>query len=521
MMFQGTRSDANQAFAHYLAKFQEQMADIASVLKAPDNARVFAAQAHLEVSGVGKVLLSISAPSNIAYADANSYIAALTVTEAFSDSDGNAVQRLYRQLDLLPLTSYELADLRRQFPLTQEFAESRGSRAMADHAFYLSIHHMTDFVAMMDALLAMGADPRYMTILDKGYPYTRRDRVDGWLRDTLGIKVDPYPERVASLDAHIERARGAGLKTIIFDDGGYIWPVVVEYYLNAAAEFVGIVEQTMSGIWKLDGLPLPIPVFSVAESQLKATVESYGVATAAVASIFDRLPHEKFEGRPALVVGYGRIGREVATILRERRMRVAVHDSEIVALVAAHEEGFITSRSLAHLIESHQPLLVVGAAGRGSLRGEHLSAFRKSCYLASVTSRTYEFDLEEFAEVALKVLNYDRLGHAYHLGQGVELCVLGHGMPMNFYHAESLPNRYIDLIISALLLGGVTLAQPDSGGLVAGHNLALTNTILNTSAALDTYYDWYGEPSARRELLTPGGSVPAFHAVPWAFPPQS
>jgi hypothetical protein len=64
------------------------------------------------------------------------------------------------------------------------------------------------------------------------------------------------------------------------------------------------------------------------------------------------------------------------------------------AMRCSYEEGFATSRSLTGLIESHQPLLLVGAGGRGSLRGKHLAAFRKSCYLASITSRTYEFVLD-------------------------------------------------------------------------------------------------------------------------------
>jgi adenosylhomocysteinase len=516
--FQGTSSDARQALEYYLAKFRDRSADIVSVVTAPGDATAFAAQAHCEFPDVGKIVLSISTPPDTAYADINSYVAALTITQPFGGADAHTVRALFGQLDLLPLTGLELAELRRQFPLTQQFAASCEASALAGHAYFLAIHHMTDFVAMVDALLAMGASPQHITILDKGYPYARRHRVDAWLRDTLGIRVDLYPDRVSSVGAHIERARTAGLRTIIFDDGGYTWPVVAEYYPEATDEFVGIIEQTMSGIWKLDGVPLPVPVFSVAESQLKATIESYGVAAAALRSIFDRMPHEKFEGRPALVVGYGRIGRQVAATLRERRMRVAVYDSEMVALVAAHEEGFITSRSLAGLIESHQPLLLVGAAGRGSLRGEHLWAFRNSCYLASVTSRTYEFALDEFAVAARSVHDYGRLGHGYILDGDVELCVLGHGMPVNFYHAESLPNRYVDLILSSLLLGGVTLARPNCGGLLPGHNVELTNQILNASASLGAYYDLYGEQTAHRELLTPGDSAPRFTVVPWAYP---
>ncbi|MGH3886050.1 MAG: NAD(P)-dependent oxidoreductase [Pseudonocardiaceae bacterium] len=391
---------------------------------------------------------------------------------------------------------------------------------MSGLAFLMAIHHMTDFVGMLDALVAMGADRRHVTILDKGYPYTDRHRVDGWLRTTLGMNVDFYPDRERIIGQHIARAEAAGLKTMIFDDGGHCWPVVAERYPNKMGEFIGIVEQTMSGIWKIEGLPLPVPIFSVAESQLKATIESYGVVHAGVRSLLDRLPHEKWEGRPALVLGYGRIGRQVAHILRSLRMRVAVYDREIVGLVAAHEEGFNTSRSLPNLIESHQPLLVFGSAGRGSLRGEHLGAFRKSAYLVSVTSRTYEFAQHEFAAAAKRVVDYGRLGHAYLMDSGIELCLVGHGMPINFYHAESLPNRYIDLIISSLLLGGVTLARPAQGGFEPGHNLERTNAVLNASPALETYYDWYGEPSARRDLLTPGEDAPDLTGdVPWTFLP--
>jgi adenosylhomocysteinase len=517
VVFQGSAADAAQVLRHYLGKLLSAGARMVSSITTPESTRFFAGQAHVNVPGVGGVALSVSAPAKVAYADTHSYTAALTITDA-AHSDAETAQELFRGLELIPLTSLELADLRRQFPLTQQLAISCGKDALAGHAYYLSIHHMTDFVAMMGALISMGADPRHITILDKGYPYARRHRVDAWLRESLGIHVDLYPERVASVGAHIERARAAGLKTLVFDDGGYTWPVVIENYSNATGEFIGIVEQTMSGIWKLAGIPLPLPVFSVAESQLKATMESYGVAHAAVRSILDRLPHEKFEGRPAIIVGYGRIGRQVAHLLRTLRMRVAVYDHETVALVAAHEEGFDTSRSLSDLIERHQPLLLVGTAGRNSLRGEHVSAFRKSCYLASVTSRTYEFALDEFAGRAKSVHDYGRLGHGYILSGGIELCVLGHAMPVNFYHAESLPNRYIDIIFSSLLLGGATLARPDRGGFHPGHNLERTNEILNASPALEAYYDWYGESAAPRDLLTPGETAPKFEAIPWSFP---
>lgn len=472
----------------------------------------------LVLPGGEQAVLSVAPPPNKHYAESNSYIATLTLSEG-DPAESPVTLQVMRQLELLPLTDYEIEEVRRQFPLTQEFAAKCGKEALAGYAYFLAIHHMTDFVGMMDALVAMGVDPRNVTILDKGYPYTKRHRVDGYLRDKLGLRVFTYPERSAGIKDHLEMAKSRNLKTLVFDDGGHVLPIILTEYPEDASQIIGLVEQTVSGIWKLEGLSVPVPVFSVAESQLKAALESYGVAEAGVRSVLSLLPEEKFEGQAALVIGYGRIGRQVAAILRSRRMRVAVHDRSTVQLVTAHEEGFQTSRSLSRLIADHQPLLIVGTAGRNSLTREHLSSFRKSCYLASITSRTFEFNQEDLRSGAQQVLDYGRLGHGYVLDNGTEICLLGHGMPINFYHASSLANRYIDLIVAALLLGGVTLAARGQGGFRPGHNVDLTNKILNSSSILDIYYDWYGEPTARRELLSPRPQtgLTRYEAPPWTF----
>jgi adenosylhomocysteinase len=120
-------------------------------------------------------------------------------------------------------------------------------------------------------------------------------------------------------------------------------------------------------------------VFSVAESALKAAVEAPHVAAAAINSVIEQLPDETWAGRPALVLGYGRLGRQAARLLRDiHRMRVAVHDREPAALVTAHVDGFAVSRDLAALVGAHRPLLVIGAAGGGGLTGEHAEAFVSS-----------------------------------------------------------------------------------------------------------------------------------------------
>lgn len=449
----------------------------------------------------------------------------LTASVTISDPGRNTsdgLSGILAVLDSLPLTGWELARIGEQMPVTAGLAGYLGSSAFADVAVLCAIHHMRDFTAMAAALTACGARPGLITVIDKGYPYRMRGRVDGWLRHGLGASVVPYPGRVAGIRAHLDRAAASGVRTLVFDDGGYVLPAVLDHMPDRASEIAGVVEQTMSGIWKIEPYgQLPVPVFSVAESDLKAAVEAPYVAAAATSAVADLLRDEMWAGRPALVLGYGRLGRQAARLLRDvYRMRVAVYDQQPATLVTAQVDGFAVSGSLTGTLRTHQPLLVLGSAGRGSLTGEHAGAFTSSAYLASMTSRDYEFPLSEWAERAIRVVDYGPLGHGYLMPGGIELCVLGDGLPVNFHHRESVPGRVIDLVFAALLLGGATLARPDRGGHSLGRDLACVNRTLAASPAMTSFLDRYGDDGPHRQLLTPpAGDCPDHTRLPWKYGP--
>jgi adenosylhomocysteinase len=238
-----------------------------------------------------------------------------------------------------------------------------------------------------------------------------------------------------------------------------------------------------------------------------------------VSAITSMLSDELWAGRPALVLGYGRLGRQAARLLRDvHRMRVAVHDPAPAALVTAQVDGFAVSGSLDDLLASHRPLLVLGSAGRGSLTGRHAAAFRSSAYLASMTSRDYEFSLAEWAQQADRVIDYGPLGHAYLMPGGIELCVLGDGLPVNFHHRESVPGRVIDLVFAALLIGGATLTRPGYGGHRAGRDLDCVNRTLTASPAVTAFLTAHSDDGPGRRLLTPTASgCPDYGRVPWAY----
>ncbi|WP_157521893.1 hypothetical protein [Herbidospora cretacea] len=444
----------------------------------------------------GSVRLFIGSPAQPKAHAEGSYTATLILEETAGLSTDQAREAL-AAVRRIPFTTTEMNVLRDQMPLTGELSAFLPPGCLSSVAPVLTVHHMTDFLVMVEAVLAMGVPAQAITVLDKGYPYRHTDRVDAHLT-RQGIAVWPWTDAANALDDHAQRATGLGLRGLLVDDGGYTLPVLLEQRPDLLSHFVGLVEQTISGITRLEPWEgrIPLPIFSVAESRLKATVECYGIADAAVRNLLRLLPEEKLEGQPALVVGFGRIGEHIADVLRSRRMRVAVHDRQLVRLIAAHERGFLTNRCLSTLLSDHRPLLIVGCTGRTGLRGEHAAAITRNCYLVSTTSRNREFAVAELTDEARRVTDEGVLGTRLHLPSGAQATLVGDGFPINFHHAESLPNMYSDLILASLLVAASTLAAPDHG-FAAGHNVAASDRVLESCGLLERYYARFGPEALR------------------------
>ena len=432
------------------------------------------------------IQVTVSKPSHSAAVRAKTFNAIVIGNDTISSDQ--ALARFRR----LPFTELEMAVTREQMPITAGMSEMLPGRPLEGVGILLTIHHMSDFLVLIESLIALGADPRLITVIDKQYPYAKSARVDAQLVRAYGIEVGLYSDLAFTVRAHYGRVAATGHRSVIMDDGGYVTPVIIRELPETLRHWIGVVEQTASGIWKIEDLATPYPVFTVAESRLKGTIESYGIADTAVRNVLNLLPNEKFEGQAAVVIGYGRIGRQVASILRSRRMRVGVFDREITHLLRAHEEGFETRRTLEKLLAKTQPLLVVGCAGRNSFGLSNGMAIGRDCYLVSTTSRDYEFDLAALRTASSRVEDLGLVGTRYTLSGGPSLTVLGHGMPINFHFAESLPNKYVDIVMGSLIVGAVKLVSEKHGFEPGLRNLERTNQALVDSGIIDAYYTYHG-----------------------------
>ena len=419
----------------------------------------------------------------------------------------------------LPFTPLELEVLAHDMPLTASVSARApdwipsvevGEQPLAGYGAVFTIHHQTDFVLLLEQALELGLDRHLVTVIDKEYRYRFSRRVDAHLRDRLVVPVYRYSEIDHGLSEHIRRVEAARARsgattwtpTIVVDDGGYILPRLIESFEPFLSLFTGVVEQTKSGIWKLRPFAhdLRVPLFSVAESELKATVEAHGVAQAALTSLRQLLPHEKFDGRRAVVVGYGVIGQALAERLRRINIDVHIADTSASMLVTARERGFQVSDALPNLVEDVQPRYIFSCAEPGAVGAEVLRRIRNDCALVSLTSRDVAFDKEALAVMA-RAQPFGTVGTLYHKEDPpCTLLLIADGFPVNFHFAESMPNQQSDLVMASLLVGAITLAQANPSW-PPGNDPARANSILNEGTLLHDFLAL--EPRIAPDYLTP------------------
>jgi S-adenosylhomocysteine hydrolase len=308
--------------------------------------------------------------------------------------------------------------------------------------------------------------------------------------------------------------------SVVVDDGGLVAPVLATLVPELVPAYRGLVEQSMAGVAELEelqatGTALPLPVFSVAQSKVKRGIEAHWIAESVLRALRDLLPADAFDGTPALVLGFGAVGEQVAAVLRGQRMRVAVHDTDWPRLLAAHEAGYLTAPEIPALLDGHRPLLIVASTGRTArtgrpaLAGEDLDFLAGECFVASVSGRGAEIDLSALASRADRIEDLGRAGMRYVLPAG-PITVLPDGLPLNTPRGEpatSTPTRQSDLTMAAAAWGACTLARPGHA-FGPGPDVTATDASIAESGLLERYYQLYGPGSggdARSTRARPRG----------------
>lgn len=236
---------------------------------------------------------------------------------------------------------------------------------------------------------------------------------------------------------------------VILDIGGYFAPLLSELTTTYDDRFVGVVEDTENGLQKYSALDaVPVPVISVARSPLK-NAEDYLVGQSIVFSV-EALLRERgaiFQGRKAAVIGYGKVGGSIATLLHSRGVWTTVYDIDPVRMTEAMSHGFEVPKNLnSALMEAD---LVLCATGNLSLSGEAFRLIRSGAYVATVTSSDDELDLRSLRAIYRE----DRLDNHFtrFSTRGHHFYLLNKGNAVNFLHGAAV-GPFINLVQGEIIV---------------------------------------------------------------------
>jgi adenosylhomocysteinase len=252
------------------------------------------------------------------------------------------------------------------------------------------------------------------------------------------------PERLLS---HLE-ACAARRPVVLVDIGGYFANALPEIAVRFSGKLLGVVEDTENGLQRYQRIDHPpCPIYSVARSPLKQP-EDHLVGQSVVFSVeaLLRSRGDILQGRPSLVVGFGKVGQSVASFLRGRGVRVAVYDKSPTKRTQALSYGFDVYDSMAEALRDS--LLVIGATGNRSLRERDLPCIRSGAYVATVTSSDDELEMAALgryqrAQADAHVVRYQHDDQHFFL--------LNDGNAVNFIH-DAVVGPFIHLVQGEILV---------------------------------------------------------------------
>jgi adenosylhomocysteinase len=249
---------------------------------------------------------------------------------------------------------------------------------------------------------------------------------------------------------------------VILDIGGYF-----EHTLSLLSEkyrpgIVGVVEDTENGHQRYNKLQAPpCPIVSVARSPLK-DVEDFLVGESIVFSVEALLREQGdiLHGRTACVIGYGKVGSSIASLLRARHVRTMVYDKNVIRKVQALSHGFFVAHNLREALLGTD--LVFCATGSFALKAAEFADLRPGAYVATVTSSDDEIQSSDLREryrsrhVGEFVTRYDDGKHYFFL--------LNRGQAVNFIHSAAV-GPFIYLVQGEILASIAGLLNVQTKGM--------------------------------------------------------
>ncbi len=293
---------------------------------------------------------------------------------------------------------------------------------------------------------------------------TRNSGYEAWEKDLLAI-ADTGPE-------------------FIIDDGAELTIRMAEFRPDLYAELKGVTEQTTTGVARLRALQssgrLPFPAMAANDAACKHLFDNrYGTGQSTIQAMLN-LTNMLMPGKRVAIVGYGWVGRGLATYVRAMGGHPVVIEIDPVKALEAFMDGHVVAPVAEALPIAD--FVVTATGGKRAIASKHFPMLKPGAILANAGHHDLEVDVEALDEQSSSARKV-REGVDRYLWNGEKpLFVLANGALVNIAGGLGHPVEIMDLSFAVqgvgcheLVIGdyapGVHVISPELDAAIASAKL--------------------------------------------------
>jgi len=339
--------------------------------------------------------------------------------------------------------------------IRRELARKKPLKALVVGA---ALHVEAKTAALVRTLVAAGA----RVTITSCNPLSTRDEVASALAKD-GVSVYAWRgETTEEYYANLNRVLDSR-PDILIDDGADLISLAHTSRRELIPRIRGASEETTTGVNRLRAMAnegrLRFPVIAVNDSPAKRLFDNrFGTAESTLQAIMG-ITNTLIAGKHVVVVGYGYVGRGIASRAKGLGAIVTVVESDAIRALEAAMDGFrVTRMSEAAKIGD---IFITATGNLNAVRAEHMRRMRNGAILCNAGHFNVEIDLEGLARLAVKRRNVLDDIEEFQLKDGRRLYLLAEGRLVNLAGLRSLghPIEIMDMSFSLQALSVEYLAK--------------------------------------------------------------
>lgn len=347
---------------------------------------------------------------------------------------------------------------RRRSPVLDGFVRGRlGSTLIRGRRVAVVVHLEAKTAFLATVLADAGAD----VVVAGSNPWTTRDDVAAALVER-GIEVHSSRRSPAEIWEGDLAVVAATQPEYVIDDGAELTVRMARDHPERFAALRGVSEETTTGVARLRALAdtgrLPFPALAANDAACKHMFDNrYGTGQSTIQAIL-QLTNLRLPGKRVVIVGYGWVGRGIATYAHALGARVIAVETDPIRGLEALTDGHDVVDLRTAL--GRADIVITATGGLRAVAAEHVDALRPGTVLANAGHHDLEIDVPAFREAAVGV-DEPRPGVTrYRLPSG-PVYVLSDGALVNIAGGLGHPVEIMDLSFSVQAMGLHTLVSTD------------------------------------------------------------